>query len=88
MKVEIETAGSFEHTVVTLNGNAMPQLIECDFSFSLARGRRPVLFYVLGTKEQPRKAAQFSRYFGNDFQKYDELFPSEAQAQVTDGGAR
>jgi acetyl-CoA carboxylase carboxyl transferase subunit beta len=32
MKVEIETDGSFEHTVVRLNGKVMPQLIECDFS--------------------------------------------------------
>jgi len=86
MKVEIETDGSIEHTVVTLNGKVMPQLIECDFSFSLIRGRKPVLFYVLGTKEQPRKAAQFSRYFGNDFQKYDELFPAEPQA--TEGRTR
>jgi len=86
MKVEIETDGSFEHTVVRLNGKVMPQLIECDFSFSLARGRKPVLFYVLGTQEQPRKAAQFSRYFGNDFQKYDELFPAEGP--VTEGRTR
>ncbi len=86
MKVEIETDGSVEHTVVRLNGKVMPQLIECDFSFSLARGRKPVLFYVLGTQEQPRKAAQFSRYFGNDFQKYDELFPAEVPA--TEGRTR
>lgn len=83
MKVEIDTDGSLEHTVVRLNGKLMPQLIECDFSFSAARGRKPVLFYVLGTKEQPRKAAQFSRYFGNDFQKYDELFPAEPPAAET-----
>jgi len=88
MRIEIETDGSFEGTRVLLNGREQANVLECDFRFSrLQPGRgKPCLHLVTAADEQGRRVGQFSRYFGNDFQKYDEFFPAEGQA--TEGRTR
>lgn len=89
MTIEIETDGSPEGTVVRLNGREQANLIECDVTFSRMRAGkgRPCLHLVTGSVAQPTKPQHFTRYFGNDFLKYDQYFPAEPAAAARGGAA-
>ena len=75
MQLVIETDGTQEGTRIALNGRPQLSLLECEFAISTLRGKagRPALHLVYGDPQG--KPAQFTRYFGNDFAKYDEYFP-------------
>jgi len=91
MRIEIETDGSAEHTRVWLNGRLQDALVELDFTFSRLRAGRggrgkPCLHLVTTQPGHPDKIDAFSRYFGNDFLKFDQYFPA-APAATAPGGA-
>jgi len=75
MRIEIETDGSHEGTAVKINGQPQPQLLELEFFVSGLRNRKPTLRMTRGSEAEPRKPVFHGNYFGNDFERYDELFP-------------
>jgi len=79
MRIEIETDGSHEGTAVRINGQDQPHLLELEFFVSGLRNRKPTLRLTQGSEEAPRKPVFHGNYFGNDFERYDELFPAEGQ---------
>lgn len=91
MRIEVETDGSTEHTRVWLNGRLQEALVELDFTFSRLRAGRggrgkPCLHLVTMQPSHPDKIDSFSRYFGNDFLKFDQYFPAEPSAVAAPGG--
>ena len=75
MQLLVETDGTQEGTKITINGQLQGRLVECEFNISTLRGKsgRPALYLVYG--DEQGKPTRFTRYFGNDFKKYDEYFP-------------
>lgn len=92
MRIEIETDGSAEHTKVWFNGRLQEAVAELDFTFSRLRAGRggrgkPCLHLVTTRPGHPDRIDAFSRYFGNDFLKFDQFFPAEPAAAAPGGAA-
>lgn len=71
MKIEIETNGSTQQTVVLINGRPVENLVEFHFSMN------PTRFHKHGStqgkcKMQVGCRGNFMSYYGDDFKKYDE----------------
>ena len=81
MEVIIRTDGTIEQTAVLLNGRPMEHVLELEFFMSGLRNRKPTLRLTQGSPSMPRKPAFHGNFFGNDFERYDELFPAVEAAR-------
>lgn len=77
MKITIETDGSPDGTRAWLNGREQLDVQELDFQVSRRRGKQASLYFLLGRAGEHGQVGSFTRYFGNDFKRYDELFPRQ-----------
>lgn len=76
MRIIVDTDGTTDNTVISLNGEKMEGLKE--FHFSMNPHKQRDGFVIKGKcKMQVILNREFRSYFAGDFKKYDEVVPKK-----------